>query len=194
MTIEEALENTKPWGCLADPMVELPAISKEVEGRKTMLEIGTFQGATSAALALVHPELKITTIDLPDPTRASNPHAKSSSEIGIAIRTLGLDKQIEQMRMDSANLGAFVREWRQFDLIFVDGSHKRDDVFRDLSWSEKLITKDGIILAHDYTGPEDSDRPSWTIEVYEAVEKFLNCYRTWRRRRLPKWLVALERI
>jgi predicted O-methyltransferase YrrM len=193
MTIQEAYEKTKQWGCLADPTVELPAISKELEGRKLMLEIGTYKGATTAALALVHPDIRITTIDLPDPTTASNPHAKNSQEIGQAIRALGLHDRIEQVRMNSSDLGIFVKEWRHFDLIFVDGSHKKEDVFRDLCWAEKLVTKNGIIIAHDYTGPEDSDRPSWTIEVCEAVDKFLDCYRNWKRRRLPKWLIALER-
>lgn len=196
MTNEEILATVAPWDCLAFRDVELPALFSELEGCKSLLEIGTFRGATTAALALKFPEMQITTIDLPDVSKSTNKHAKRDEEIGIAIRYLQLDR-IEQVRMDSRHLGTFVDEGRHFDAVFVDGDHTAAAVFRDLTFAEALTKPDGVIICHDYTEPSDysthpQGRPPWTIEVYEAVQMFLQ-FSKLKAKRLPGWLVALKR-
>lgn len=183
------LNAVRPWHCLKDPDVELPALIRATEGARSFLEIGTFKGATAAALALAHTNMAITTIDLPDPSLShNNPQAKH--QCGEAIRALGLERRIEQVRMDSAALC----DWcglRRFDVIFVDGDHRTAAVLRDLGNAQKLLSPGGLIICHDYTDEGDRDRPHWTVEVYEAVRIFLNLNNTFKAERMPGWLVGL---
>jgi predicted O-methyltransferase YrrM len=80
-----------------------------------------------------------------------------------------------------------------FDMVFVDGDHSEDAVYRDACSAHMLIRDSGIILVHDYTDPSDDERPPWTQDVYRAVERFLSEQPGFERTRLPGWLVALQR-
>lgn len=192
MTDREVIDAVRPWSCLMDSEKELPALLAEVRKGKSILEIGTFKGATAAAFALACPDVKVTTMDLPDPTISRN-NAQPSEECGEAIRALGLAGRIQQLRMDSAKISDWIPNASQrFDAIFVDGDHSPAAVFRDLSNAAQLLTPTGVIVAHDYTSPEDKIRPPWTVGVCEAVDLFLQLWPSFQSRRLPGWLIALE--
>jgi predicted O-methyltransferase YrrM len=193
MTYDDVLRRISPWHCLKDPDKELPAILDELKGATSFLEIGTFKGATVSAIALALPDIEITTVDLPDPTQAAN-NAQSSQQCGEAIYALGLATRIKQLRMDSAELWQLIADGYRYDCVFVDGDHSAKAVFRDLSFAVDLLTPKGFILAHDYTDPNDADRPPWTKDVYRAVEMFLTVHPEYRSHRLPGWLVALKRF
>lgn len=187
MTLQDLLEVLGPYHCLMDLRVELDAILDAVTSLSpptSVLEIGTFYGATSAAIAKCVPSVLVTSIDLPDPTTTKwNPH--DASETGVAHRVLGVE--VEQLRMDVVD---FVTE-RRFDVVFVDGDH--DQAYRDCTIARKLLTPRGFILVHDYTSPADTDRPDWTVTVEQAVTRWLVDYPEFRLTRLPGLLVRLDR-
>ena len=50
---------------------------------------------------------------------------------------------------DSKRVLNTVKDYGEFDLIFVDGSHEYKDVKKDLENYSKLLSKDGILAVHD---------------------------------------------
>lgn len=184
--------------CLKDPPSELMALFEAFDrtAAQTILEIGTFRGATAAAFGLAFPEAKITTIDLPDTTKTPW-NSQPSSEVGKALRELDV-KNVWPVRMPSSELGKWVAEGRRYDLVFVDGDHSRAGVLSDLRFAAQLLNPGGVIVAHDYTepgdyAPEEWRRPAWTIDVYDAVQEFLVESSEFERRRLVGWLVEMRR-
>ena len=42
-----------------------------------------------------------------------------------------------------------IKKFQPYDLIFVDGSHEYNDVKKDLNNYSKMLSDDGILVAHD---------------------------------------------
>lgn len=191
----DVLARLLPFHCFLEPEKELADIIAAFAGTaaRSFLEIGTHKGFTSAAIALAFPSARVVTLDLPDPTVTPwNP--LPGRTVGEAHRALGVSGRVEQFRMNSAELWRFAGRGEVFDLVFIDGDHSPDAVFRDLILSADLLPRHGgLIVAHDYTGPEEKDRPSWTIGVQQAVDRFL-AVRPFKARRLAGLLVSLERL
>ena len=68
-------------------------------------------------------------------------------------------------------LPRFLAEGRQFDLGFIDGSHRFDGVFIDLFYLGRLVQKGGVVILDDYNLPGIKRAVSffttnlgWTIE------------------------------
>lgn len=195
MVIDAAsLAQLMPYHCFVMPEAELADLlaSFAATRRRSFLEIGTHKGFSSAAIALAFPDARVVTMDLPDPTSTRwNP--LPATELGAAHRALGLSERIEQLLMDSAELWRLAGRGSVFDLVFIDGDHSPDAVFRDLILATDLLPRDGgVIVAHDYTDADEPNRPGWTLGVQQAVDRFL-AVRPFTKRRLAGLLVALER-
>lgn len=194
MIASEILAKLLKYHCFVDPEAELGAILDifaRSAGRR-FLEIGTHKGFTSASIAVAFPKAKVITLDLPDSLRTIwNPLPRS--QVGEAHRALGVADRIEQRFMDSAELWQFAASGENFDLLFIDGDHSANAVFRDLILCADLLPrKEGVLLVHDYTDIHEPRRPGWTVGVQQAVDSFLTV-RPFQKRRLPGLLVALER-
>jgi predicted O-methyltransferase YrrM len=67
-------------------------------------------------------------------------------------------------------LGSLREEKAEFDFIYVDGSHQRDDVMIDCLGAWQLLREGGVMLMDDYTWkPENPD----SMRVAPAVDTFL---------------------
>lgn len=189
-----SLTQLMPFHCFVAPEAELADLlaSFATTRRRSFLEIGTHKGFSSAAIALAFPAARVVTVDLPDPSSTRwNP--LPAAEVGAAHRALGLTARIEQLLMDSAELWRLTGCGEVFDLVFIDGDHSPDAVFRDLILAADLLPRDGgTIVAHDYTDADQPNRPGWTLGVQQAVDRFL-VVRPFTKRRLAGLLVALER-
>jgi predicted O-methyltransferase YrrM len=181
------------YHCFHEPEAEMAAVIETFAATRAsaFLEIGTHKGFTSACISLAFPRARVVSVDLPDPTRTQwNPLARSL--VGEAHRAFGLEQQIEQRFVDSAELWRFAGKGESFDLVFVDGDHSPHAVFRDLILAADLVPRNGgVVLAHDFTDTHEAWRPDWTVGVQQAVDQFLEV-RPFRKRRLPGLLVALE--
>jgi predicted O-methyltransferase YrrM len=190
---KDLLARLMAYHCLFEPEAELADLLATFAGTRAraFLEIGTHKGFTSAAIALAFQETRVVTLDLPDPTRTSwNPLSRGL--VGEAHRIVGVEHRIEQRFMNSSELWRFAGRGEVYDLVFIDGDHSPDAVFRDLILAADLLPRDGgVLVAHDYTDPQEVGRPGWTVGVQQAVDRFL-AVRPFRKRRLAGLLVALE--
>jgi precorrin-6B methylase 2 len=192
MNLDAIIESTRPWTCFCyhnDEITDL-ILSFACTNREKFLEIGTYLGASSSAIALAFPNAEVHTMDLPNPeTSAWNPLNRNKT--GEAHRNLGLTDKIIQHWKSSAemtNLGL------NFDLIFIDGDHSPDAVKRDLDLAFKILNPNGAVVCHDYTDESNgTERPVWTVDIYNVVEEFLINNPTIRRKKLGGWLVELRR-
>ena len=51
----------------------------------------------------------------------------------------------------TSNSDSFFRNTqKKYNFIFLDGSHRADDVYKEISYALKILEKNGIILLHDY--------------------------------------------
>jgi Methyltransferase domain len=121
-------------------------------GLRTGLEIGSFEGR-SAVFWLEHLQaLHLTCVDLfayTDgffPTRIGTPFADRFDE-NLAPYKGRYTKVVS----DSASaLSRFVAEKKLFDLIYVDGSHFRDDSMVDCLLAWKILDQQGLMIIDDY--------------------------------------------
>jgi Methyltransferase domain len=70
-------------------------------------------------------------------------------------------------------LADMILEKKKFDLIYIDGSHYRDDVLLDAFMSWKLLNENGVIIFDDYVWRLDlpaADRPK------DAIDLFIYCH------------------
>jgi hypothetical protein len=80
--------------------------------------------------------------------------------------------RVEKRKAKSvAALGTLGLEQRQFDLIYIDGSHVAIDVYRDDVPSWPLVKSRGIVIFDDYAWPGD-DLPE-TLKPQLGIDAFL---------------------
>lgn len=119
------------------------------------LEIGTALGYSAAILAQALSDGELATL---------NPKL---AEYGRAVEHLAGFPNVRVYQMTSEQY------WQVYgggplDLVFVDGSHVKEDVELDCRWFNQL-RPGGLILFHDYS-PAEAARP--TPDVFEVVSDF----------------------
>ncbi len=63
-------------------------------------------------------------------------------------------------------------ELRQFDIVYVDGSHRAADVYSDAALSWPMVAKDGIVIFDDYEFDQmegELERPKLGVDVFLAA-------------------------
>jgi predicted O-methyltransferase YrrM len=87
------------------------------------------------------------------------------------IKTEGLEERITGIKGDSYNvLFSMLKENREFDFIYVDGSHLLLDCYADLILSWRLLAKGGMLAIDDYLYNANE---SAVDSPFEGVNKFL---------------------
>ena len=134
------------------------------------LEIGTWEGF-GVALCLQSCSAEIWTINLQtgekregaavyptsrEPFHPKNPGMTSrcsdaGSSVGWMYRATGLGARVHQLWGNSVDIENQSLPAEGFDTIFIDGSHSRDDVQKDIDNSLKLAKEGGWIFVHDFT-------------------------------------------
>jgi predicted O-methyltransferase YrrM len=104
-------------------------------------EIGVFEGVYSEILCKANPRLKLYGIDSWTVRRYRQGYKKTLKRL----------KKYNVELIKKASLDA-VKDFPNmfFDFVYIDASHKFDDVMRDIiEWSPK-VKKGGIVAGHDY--------------------------------------------
>lgn len=80
-------------------------------------------------------------------------------------------------------------EHNKFDIVFIDGLHQADQVYRDIMNSLKILNEGGVIVLHDCNPPLYEHTTTgidgcWTGDTYKALLKF--------RARFPHYIVTVD--
>jgi predicted O-methyltransferase YrrM len=121
------------WNSEADVCEFIGSLIK-MQGAKTVLEIGVFEGETSVKMIEALPiGGYYAGIDI-------NDHRKHKLERGGVAVDFILGQSIPVMKSMPAN---------HFDFIFVDGDHSWANILPEFKELERIIAKGGIIAYHD---------------------------------------------
>lgn len=119
-----------------------------------VLEVGTHVGASTIHIASALNNLNETTglqtVDIVDVNAPDGPWKKVGSKMcprDIA-RSLGLADMIKFHASPSLDFMKTSKD--RFDLIFLDGDHFPDTVYKEVGAALKLLNPGGVIMLHDY--------------------------------------------
>ena len=156
----------------------LAAISQK-KSLENILEIGTYDGTCALFMSHCFKKANITTIDLEDNNknfiktynRDSDPflnHHKKTRD-----KNISMSKRINFIQKDSSSF--FKSNFKNYDLIFIDGDHKDPTVSYDILNSLKFITKEGYIVIDDIIDRRGSINNNYDSHAaYYSIEKLKN--------------------
>jgi predicted O-methyltransferase YrrM len=127
---------------------------------KTVLEIGTWAGYS--AIAMAQTARQVHTVDW----HLGDAHAgqqETLPELWKNVMRYGLRDKIVIHVGRSEEVLPFLRDFA-FDMVFIDGYHRIDEVLADINYALRVVKVGGIWAFHDY-GDERFD-------VTEAVDAF----------------------
>lgn len=163
----------------------------EIISPNTILEIGTFQGFTSRLLLMNTTDCKVITIDLPieetNVLQSDFDQEKilkdgnynddflrekqySTGEIYLLDLSENQQQRVKLIKSDSTKLN-FTEQVGTVQLSFIDGGHRKDIVSSDTSNVSK-ITKNGVIIWHDYSSNIHSDVTEFLEEYSKQNQVF----------------------
>jgi len=124
------------------------------------LEVGPFQGLTMVWMLeniLTHPSAKATGIDINVRERYLNNLKKTGFADKVKTHEGMSQKELRKLTLDN------------FDIIYIDGSHRDEDVLEDAVLSWRLLKKGGILIFDDYRMSLSWDKKSgtqWPIKTF----------------------------
>jgi predicted O-methyltransferase YrrM len=152
---------------------------------KKVLEIGTHIGSSTVtialALSIINENGTLKTVDIIDVNdNLIKPWLKFKEKKSPLsnLRLLKIDKFVKFIVEDSSK---FLKEdLSNYDLIFLDGSHRADHVYKEVSLALNLLNPNGIILLHDYypasnpiPGPREAfkriNKENNQIDIYQLT-------------------------
>lgn len=151
LTIEQAIASLKHFECQQNPK-ELEAMLSFVDGKSSLLEIGSNYGGTLWRMAKVlAPKSKVVSVDLPSDTHAIVRPVVSLKANCQKIANLGHDVELILGDSHRKEIIERVRQWAPYDFIFIDGDHSYEGVKRD--WLD-YGPMGKIVGFHDTNGGE----------------------------------------
>lgn len=114
------------------------------------------------------------------------PRAVGQSEVvsSKSLVKLTSDDFFEEEKKASSGIGGAVdRSLRKWDIIFIDGLHEAEQVYKDIQNSLRHLNPGGTIVLHDANPPKYEHTTTgvdgcWTGDTYKAVIKFIDNYET----------------
>lgn len=157
------------------------------------LEIGSFEGRSAHWLLehiLTQPDARLDCIDLwdgnpdkrlsgdnktiacvPDCREMFTKNIEEDPDYGHKVKAYeGLSSEIMPWMID---------ESFEYDIVFIDGSHRADEKLCDMVMSWHLLKKGGILIADDYDRKNGESREELipATEPYFAINSFLKCHK-----------------
>ena len=121
------------------PLPDMLFLLNLAKGRKArrILEVGTYRARTTYAFYLNCPEAEITSYDIQN--LKSKYRDMLVLEPRVSLRLESFQEAEEKLKRE-----------KHYDFIFIDGSHKVEDVVRDSLLAFKIVADGGVIIWHDY--------------------------------------------
>lgn len=134
----------------------------------SVLEIGSWEGRSAIFFLHYFPRARLTCIDTFRGSREHNldprwidtcQHIEERFDSNLAE----FGERVEKLKSTSTRaLARLLADGRQFDLVYVDGSHHSADAQSDAVLSWPMIRKDGIVIFDDY---------EWSYAVATEIER-----------------------
>ena len=155
------------------------------DGPVKVLEIGTYTGISLINILKLIPNSTGTAVDMWANYDENHPLHKAGvvdqinnmDDLGVEasfyknVKRAGLEERIVGIKGDSYDvLFSMLKENREFDFIYVDGSHLLLDCYADLILSWRLLAKGGMLAIDDYLYNANE---SAIDSPFEGVNKFL---------------------
>jgi predicted O-methyltransferase YrrM len=143
---------------------------------RRILEIGTYDGGTTALLARLFPTSEIVTVDLPasDPILRKTYARESGENFERLERELAVNtsaKNITALRVNSFFLPAVVTG--PFDVIWVDGGHLYPEIAWDLCNAYHLAAVGGTVMCDDVIIRPDGLRNAYVSPDSHAALRYI---------------------
>src|SRR5215813_7205171 len=187
-TTDFASMHFQTWAVIFAPIKEQPL---------SILEIGSWEGRSTIFFLEFFAHSRVTRVDT---FEGGKEHVRdpvySQSLSGIEQRfDLNLSNygaRCEKMKMRSLPaLDKLAESRRRFDLIYIDGSHERDDVLMDSIMSWRVLAQGGHIIWDDYLW--DTDRPAQEAPK-QAIDTFLSLNRGGFTLVHSGWQIVIRRV
>ncbi len=143
------------------------------------LEIGSWEGRSAVFFLELMPKCRIACVDTfaGAPEHLANPDWRANLpliEKRFDANTAPYKGRVEKIRATSvAALDGLIAAGRSFDLVYVDGSHRRDDVLIDTLLSWRMLNDGGRLIWDDYGGGKQFADPD---RVQPAVDLFMDIH------------------
>ena len=150
---------------------ELLDTTLPIEKFKRVLEIGSYEGLFTCYAASVFADV-IHTVDPFDTSdKGTNMSGNVEDNFNNNVSVCPKKDKIVSHKMYSDDF--FAQNEDTFDLIYVDGSHEPEDVYRDLNNSFDVCEIGGIIWVDDYSSDYKSLHRTierWLQEHQESIQ------------------------
>ncbi len=158
-----------------------------------IVEVGTQRGATTRLfLDNMDSSAKIFTIDLPlEKSPSAHGHTKVPSAgcgvIGCDYKSHPLARNVTQIFGDSFQEKTWTGIPRQVDFAFIDAAHSYEAVKNDTEKLWPKLTKDAVVVWHDYTQGQSREREvgKYLRELMKRREDIFVCDETSLGLRVP---------
>jgi predicted O-methyltransferase YrrM len=153
-----------------------------------LLEIGSFEGRSAIFWLEYFPGSHVTCVDKFFGTTRHNQDIEARFDRNVAA----YGERVRKINRCSAEVLPSLRiEDELFDLIYIDGSHRRDDVMADCLLSWPLLRPGGVMIFDDYLHElhkPPAERPKDAIDTFlswhaEEVDELSRGYQIIVRRR-----------
>jgi predicted O-methyltransferase YrrM len=152
------------WTRLLKPFQENESISR-------ILEIGSYEGQSAMFWLYFFPNADLTCID---PWTYYTTGALSADEVEEHF-DINVGKRVMKIKLPSIpGLWHLTKTHYDFDLIYIDGDHRRDHVMIDSLLAWQLLKSGGVMIWDDYEtyAPYDKPhrRPQPAIDAFIAMK------------------------
>lgn len=170
----QSYDFTEDWFTANIPVWEKALASCKGKPGLRYLEIGSHEGRSAVWMLeniLTDPTAQLTAIDIFDGPYKDR-YLANIQRTGAADRVTTLTG-FSQLVLRELPLGAF-------DIVYVDGSHAKDDVLEDAVLCWRLVKEEGLLIFDDYQWvgcfvSGTCDRPTDCPKV--AIDAFVQCFR-----------------
>jgi hypothetical protein len=137
-----------------------------------ILEIGSWEGRSAIFFLEFFQSGRLTCVDT---FRGSSEHLNGAFDLGTIEKRFDKNMANYGTRLEKINsrsvpaLDRLAQEDRSFDIIYIDGSHQREDVMADSVLAWKILKQGGYVIWDDYLWQTDAaaaDRPGPAIDAF----------------------------
>lgn len=99
-------------------------------------------------------------------------HAKECYGVDVKLAHRNYDNNVKLFEMTSDEFFAKLNPTIKFDMVFIDGDHSKDQVYKDFINSKDRVIEDGLVVLHDTVPMDDKMTAPWFChDAWEAAKR-----------------------